>query len=52
MSVQERFIDEVDRKVEETIELHSSHKDSFRPAAQGGFKDIFNTPKKALNPQQ
>ena len=52
MSVSERFIDEVDRKVEETIELHSSRKDSLRPAAKGGFKDIFNTPKKALHPQQ
>ena len=52
MTVSERFIDEVDRKVEETIELQRSRKDSLRPAAQGGFKDIFNTPKKALNPQQ
>lgn len=52
MSVSERFTDEVDREVEETIDLHSTRKDSFRPTTQGGFKDIFNTPKKALQPQQ
>jgi hypothetical protein len=52
MSVSERFADEVDRDVDETIELHSSHKESYRPAAQGGFRDIFNTPKKALQPPQ
>ena len=52
MSVSERFIDEVDREVEETYDLFSTRKDSFRPTTQGGFKDIFNTPKKALQPQQ
>ena len=51
MSVSERFIDEVDREVDETIDLHSTRKDSFRPTTQGGFKDIFNNPKKALQPQ-
>jgi hypothetical protein len=52
MSVSERFADEVDREIEETIDLHSTRKNSFRPTTQGGFKDIFNTPKKALQPQQ
>ena len=52
MSVSERFADEVDREVEETFDLYSTRKDSFRPTTQGGFKDIFNTPKKALQPQQ
>ena len=52
MSVSGRFADEVDREVDETMDLFSTRKDSFRPAAQGGFKDIFNTPKKTLQPQQ
>ena len=52
MSVSERFADEVDREVEETADLYSTRKDSFSPTTQGGFKDIFNTPKKALQPQQ
>ena len=51
MSVSERFIDEVDREVDETFDLFSTRKDSFRPTSQGGFKDIFNNPKKALQPQ-
>jgi hypothetical protein len=34
------------------MELHRTRKKSIRPASQGGFKDIFNTPKKAQQPQQ
>ena len=52
MSVSERFADEVDREVDETIDLFGTRRESFRPTTQGGFKDIFNTPKKALQPHQ
>ena len=51
-SVTANFSNLVDTEVEDTMELHRTRKKSIRPASQGGFKDIFNTPKKAQQPQQ